>query len=379
MTDSAGLRLIAISSEIGRGHPSYLDSVLLAFSRLPESGQEILSQVTLDQVCSGTSKYAWNLARSLYHAGAQGGIRTGIYNRLRKSGKPSPLQLAVLGSSLRKRLAGFTGICLVEHPLVAHILAPVCRVAYLHAEIAAPPVAAVPDAWRTFAPLESTASGLQALGVKRSALSVTGLVIEPELVRLAESAFKARLRRLNSDTPLAIGFFTSGAYPRPHVRLIVDGVRSCLDVGHRVIVFAGTDPKESGRLHRRLPASARSLQVIVFDSRRQETTVTAETFPQLDVMVAAAHERTIWAVGLGLPMFVLLPHIGPFAPLNCRFAEEQGVCLPVTAVPDAERLGLTVSGLRRAGRLRQMAESGFGRHPTDGAEAAARALLAATA
>jgi hypothetical protein len=95
-------------------------------------------------------------------------------------------------------------------------------------------------------------------------------------------------------------------------------------------------------------------------------------------MVCAAHERTGWAVGLGLPMLALLPHIGPFAPDNFAFASEQGVCLPLDGTAAAARLDDTLAELRRSGRLAEMARSGWGRYPINGAETIARALLSAT-
>ncbi len=375
--------IIAISSEIGRGHPSYLDSVLLSLSSQPGFKPNMLSLVTLDQICTGLSKHTWNIARSLYRAGAKGGILTTIYNRLRKDGKPSSLQLALLGSSLRKQFAGFTGICLVEHPIIAHILASVCKTAYLHGEIAAPSVAAVPEAWRTFVPLESTASRLQALGVKREALCVTGLVIEPELISQAEHAFMNRLDHYRSARPLTIGFFTSGAYPKPHVDRMLAGAKSCWETGHRPIVFAGRDLKRTKYLARKLQEldvpvipvkylfSGQPIFITAPD-RRKETALTAEIFSQLDVMVAACHERTNWAIGLGLPMFALMPNIGPFAPMNYGFAFKQGVCLPLG---DASHLGSDITRFQKDHELEQMASKGFGKYPINGAEEISRFLL----
>jgi hypothetical protein len=374
VTRPAGSRLLAISTGIGRGHPSYLDSVLSALYDQPGPGKDVVSLMTLDQVCTGTCRGAWNLARSRYRTGARGGLFTVAYNRLRR-GAPGRWQLQLLGADLERFCAGFTGICLVEHPLVARILAPVCRVAYLHGEIAAPASGAVPGTWRTFVPLESTASELQASGVERSALSVTGLVVEPELVRLTESAFETRLRRLNSNTPLTIGFFTSGAYPKPHLARIVAGVKSCLDTGHRPVVFAGTNRAEAERLRRTLvSAGLGDSGIICSGTRRQETARTAELFPQMDVMIAAAHERTNWAVGLGLPLFALQPDIGPFAPLNRAFAEQAGVARPLD-LAGAGTLGSDLTRLRDSGALTAMADSGYDRLPTDGVARIARHLL----
>ncbi len=96
------------------------------------------------------------------------------------------------------------------------------------------------------------------------------------------------------------------------------------------------------------------------------------------MLVAAAHERTNWAVGLGLPMFALMPNIGPFAAGNYAFASEQGTCLPLEGIAGAAGLADTIADLRRSGRLAEMARNGWGRHAITGAEAIARELLSAT-
>jgi len=372
--------LVSVCSEIGRGHPSYLDSVLLALARLcPENPP--IPCLTVPELCTGTSGLAWKLARTGYRLGAKGGLLTWAYNRLRSAdSRPSGLQLSLLGSSLRRKFAGFTGIVLVDHPLLAHILAPVCRVAYLHCEIAAPGLAAVPAAWRTFIPLPVTSRKLQALGIRPEALAVTGLVIEPELAAAAEASYQARLVRLRSDRPLNVGFFLSGARPRPHITRIFACVESLAKSGHKSVLFWGYGMLLAAKLRyqlgrRGIPDDA--ARVVWSRGRRDETTRTAEVLADLDVMVAAAHERTNWAIGLGLPMFALLPHIGPFAAGNFAFASEQGTCLPLEGIAGAAGLADTMNDLRRSGRLAEMSRNGWGRSAIDGAEVTARALLAA--
>ena len=387
--------LVSVCSEIGRGHPAYLDSVLLALERLctghartglghdPKSRADFdhVPRFAVPELCTGTSGLAWGLARLGYRFGALGGFLTWTFNRLRSAdARPSRLQLSLLGSSLRRRFTEYEGIAIVDHPLLAHILAPVCRVAYLHCEIAAPGLSAVPGAWRTFVPVESTARQLEAFGVSRERLSVTGLVVEPELVDVAESAFPARITRLASDRPLTIGFFASGARPRPHVSRIVTAAFSVARAGHKAVLFWGTGMLRAARAQlalRRQGAPEESTQVIWTRDRRHETARTAEFFPNLDVLVAAAHERTNWAVGLGLPMFALMPNIGPFAAGNCAFASEQGTCLPLEGLAGAAGLADTIADLRRSGRLAEMARNGWGRHTIAGAQTTARELLSA--
>ena len=386
--------LLCVCSEIGRGHPSYLDSVLAVLDRLqaaptsglahdPESAEDSghVPRLTVPELCSGVSGLAWGLAGTAYRIGSQGGLFTSLYNGVRPAeGRPSSLQLSILGCGVRKQLQGLEGICLVDHPLLAHILAPVCRVAYIHGEIAAPRAAAVPGAWRTFVPLQTTSLKLQAFGVKPEALSVTGLLIEPDLVAAADASYQARLIRLESDRPLVAGLFLSGARPRPHVSRLIACVESLARSGHRSFLFPGpgesaADDLRTAIKRRGVPEDA--FHVVYSRARKDETRRTAELLPSLDVMVAAAHERTNWAVGLGLPMFALLPHIGPFARENFEFASAQAVCIPLATTADAATLGPALDQLRRAGRLAAMARNGWGRHAINGAAATAREILSA--
>ncbi|MCX7732030.1 MAG: hypothetical protein N2248_02565 [candidate division WOR-3 bacterium] len=341
---TSGNRLVALSAGIGRGHPNYLDAVLSFLPGVPR------------QTASG---WSWQFLRQLYRLGGRGGPLTGIYNRFRRSGAVSASVLSILEHKLRRELRSFPGTVLVDHPLLARLLGPVCRVVYLHGEVAAPESAAIAEAELILVPLEPTARRFEALGISRAKLAVTGLIIEPQLLARAETAFHNRLARYRTDQPLTVAFFTSGAYPRPHMTAICLAARSCLDAGHRMLVFAGTE----GRYAPRLPGT------MVFSSRAEENEKTAGLFPEIDLMVAAAHERINWALGLGLPMFALLPHIGPFAPENFAFAAEQGVCLPLT---QPQKLGSIINTLRHFGRLAEMAQAGWGKLPITGAENAAR-------
>jgi len=386
--------LVSVCSEVGRGHPSYLDSVLLAIARLqsaatsglghdPESSKDSghVPHLAVPELCAGTSGLAWRLARLGYKLGSRGGVATWLYNHLRSpAARPSGLQLSLLGSSLRKTFAGYEGICLVDHPLLAQILAPVCRVAYLHCEIAAPGLSAVPAAWRTFVPLESTRRKLLAAGCRPSAVHVTGLVVEPELADKAESAFAARLARFDSDQPLTAGFFASGAEPRPHAVSITTAAASVTLAGHKAIIAWGTGMLKAAKVQmalRRQWAVEGSTRVIWARTRQASTSAVAKVLPDIDLIVTAAHERTNWTVGLGLPMFALLPNIGPFAAANFAFASEQGTCLPLATTADAAGLGEKIDKLRREGRLVAMARNGWGKHTINGAETIARSLLAA--
>jgi hypothetical protein len=368
------VRLVSLCSDIGRGHPSYLDSVLKALST---TGGRALTCRT----CNRLDNLAWRAVRAGYRLGGFGGPVTWLYNRLRPADmRPSRLLLAMLGSELLSEFTGFGGICLVDHPVLAHILCRTCRVAYLHGEIAVPALAAVPEAWQTFVPLDTTATHLEAYGVGRGAITVTGLVVDPDLVPDAEAGFAARAARLQALAPLTVGLFASGAYPRPHVNRIITATASLARAGYTAILFWGTGWLRAARLRRvlnRLGVPESRTSIVWADSRQAETERTVRLLPKLDVMVAAAHERTSWAVGLGLPMFALLPNIGPFAPENFSFAVKHGVCQPLRTMAQAHEIARTLAELRQSGELVRMAERGFGRYPITGANAVARSLLAA--
>jgi len=371
--------LTSVCSDIGRGHPVYLDSVLTVLRALPGFEPRMIETISCNRFDHGLSGLAWRAVRLGYSFGALGGPATWLYNQLRSPRtRPSAIQLWLLGSDLRRELTGYDGVCLVDHPLLAAILQDTCRVAYLHAEIAAPRPAAVPEAWRTFVPLEWTAARLEAFGVRRENIVVTGLVIEPELLAVAEAAFKARLDRLATTTPLTVGFFISGAYPRPHALKLIAAAASTTAAGHRALIFWGQGWLRAAKVQvnlRKLNVPEDKARLVWSRSRSDETARSAATLPELDVMVAAAHERTNWAVGLGLPMFALLPHIGPFAKENYEFAAAQEVCLKLDSMDAAYGFGGLLNELRDSGRLAAMARSGWGRLPVNGAEETARCLL----
>lgn len=349
MTDTASL--IAISAEIGRGHPGYLRSVITQLENVPK--------------IRATGPF-WQLARQVYLIGGKGGICTAIYNHLRTN--HPPVFLSLINSALCRRFSGYPGIVLVDHPLLARLLAPVCRVAYLHAEIAAPESAFIPCVWRTFVPLPETADQFIAAGARPETLVITGLIIEPELLPQAEKAYLSRCQRLATASPLTVGFFTSGAYPRPHLRAIITAARALVPTGHRIVVFSGPDARMAAKFKAALPPQ---ISIISAPTLEQEAKITADIFPQLDVLVCAAHERTGWAIGLGVPMLSLLPHIGPFAPLNFQFALAKGVSLPLEK---PARFGTILADLQRNQTLHKMACAGWDKYPITGAKFTAEYL-----
>ena len=385
-------QILCLSTEIGRGHPSYLDNVFeLLKKRYP--GQKLKFK-TVFELSRGVSFASWKMVERFYLVGSRGGIITNFYNWFRhKQGEVAEdsFALKILGRDLKGRMKDFKGICLVEHPLVAKILARVCTTWYVHGEIAAPKECAIKGTEKTFVPTEETKNRLISCGSDPHSLVVTGLLIEPGLKEIAEKSFLQRKERIKSGESLTIGFFTSGAYPKEHMKKIIAGTKSVVEQNMRALIFAGTNPRifqkiknEISRWKVKLVEDKKdtlvtekgwNIMLVSRVSRQMETLRTVELFPLLDVFVAASHERTNWACGLGLPIFVLFPLIGTFAQQNFEFARKQGVAYPLESLTNAKSLGKTILKLRESGKLLRMAENGFGFFPIDGAERVVKEIL----
>lgn len=379
-------RIVALYTDIGRGHPSYLDSLLYLLRRKYPS----LVTRTVFEESRGLSLLSWRSISWLYNIGGKGGFYRKFYNSIRRrsqKGSEDSLASKLLGRDLRKAYQDFQGICLVDHPLIARALADVCRAWYVHGEIAAPAECAVKGVERIVVPLEETKEKLIAHGADEQAIAVCGLMIEPHLVERAEKTYQERFNRVKSDQPLTVGFFTSGAYPREHMEKIVLGAESVVKQKMKAVILCGTNPrkfewvKSKARswgakiIEDRGEASPQreefGLTLSARKTRWEDTQRAVELIPRLDAFVAASHERTNWAVGLGLPMFVLYPLIGTFASQNYEFAQKQGVVYPVESLGKAKSLGQLLRELREDGRLIHMSQNGFGVHSIYGIETAA--------
>ena len=78
-------------------------------------------------------------------------------------------------------------------------------------------------------------------------------------------------------------------------------VRKIVDHGIGVELIDATDG---------LPARLPDALVVQHDSRREENAFAGKLFASFDYFVAPAHERSNWALGLGLPIFIIEPAIG---------------------------------------------------------------------
>jgi hypothetical protein len=380
--------LIILYTNIGRGHPTYLDGIV----EILTANYPALSffQSDVFALSRGFSLRSWQLARTLYRIGGKGGAVSSMYGRLRRStgGGEGGFLHRLLGRDVVRALESVTGPVLVAHPILARLLAGRNRVIYQHGELAAPNESLVTQCEKIFVPLDSTAAVFRSAGAESSHLAVIGQCIEPALVSLAGPAFDKRITRLSSDKPLTAALFSSGAYPTNHVSLLRRAARSLYRAGHSVIFFAGQSAAVADAfdlwLNRQRIESVRTLdgnsrvKIIVTSSRQEENRLVAGVFDRLDIFLAPAHERTNWAVGLGLPQFILTPHIGSYAPLNAALALERDVAVEITDDRMAVSIGEFVESLRRDGKLASMACNGFGRTSIAGFAAAATILAEMT-
>ncbi len=374
--------VVFISTEIGRGHPGYLDGLVDTirsdFPHIPFIKTDVFS------LSEGISLAAWKAVRRMYHIGGKGGLISSAYGRLRQTtgGAQGGGPVRMLGRDLRRRLSQFAGLVVVAHPLVARILAPGHDVIYQHGELAAPAESFIHGCRKIFVPFEETAERFMQADFTDDDLLVTGQCIETALVAGAQDAFKARLERLGGDRPLTVALFSSGAYPRDHMARLRRAAISLAGAGYEVYLFAGLSKRmadgfskyfenawRTGEIER---SAFERLRVIRSADRADENRKVAEIFPRFDLFIAPAHERINWAVGLGLPQIILTPHIGSYALLNAHIAIERDVGMELAASAGEPSTAEIVNRLHHNGRLRTMAENGFGRTAIDGFDRAAR-------
>ncbi len=359
-------------TEIGRGHPHYLDGIIEC---LPPERVGFVTDVFAET--SGLARAAWSLARSVYRGGGRSPALSSLYNRLRARGDydRGGLLQSVMGRPLRRRYADDLRPLVVAHPILAAILKDKRNLFYQHGELAAPRESWIKGAHRTIVPTVSTADAFIAAGVAAESLFVSGLCIEPALVGQAEAAFNARVDRLAGPGPLCGAFFSSGAEPRRHVESLAAAAGSVVAGGGRALVFARRGGALMTRLARTRDAGP-GLTLCLYDEREELNQLTVRSFAEFDYFVAPAHERTHWALGLGLPMFVVGPSLGSFSPLNRELLLASGVAAAIDDARAAASFGATLSKLRQTGGLHAMAEAAWGRFETRGFHNIAEMVLA---
>jgi hypothetical protein len=381
-------RLTLLYTNIGRGHPFYLDGiaeVLLNKGRM----SLVRRQTDVFEISQGMSLLGWKAVRKLYRLGATEGLIGRIYSSLRRNGNYNRggILQKVLGSSLCEVYAGDSDVLVVAHPSLVAMLANKKNLVYQHGELVTPREAVALGAEYVLVPTESVAETFHDNGYDRNQVIVTGLCIEPSLTSWAAELIEDRLLRINGQEPLTGAYFSSGAEPKAHVEKLVHAAVQAVLSGGRVILFARQGGRflqkattaftqaeleygliDSGSL---IPAELPPALVVATESRRQEDIFVSRFFPHFDYFMAPSHERTNWAVGLGLPMFIVGPSFGPFSPLNRQLLLDAGVAEPIDSVKNTKFFGRQLRQLRQHGGLNDMARAGWGKYRINGFEIAA--------
>ncbi|MBD3403020.1 hypothetical protein GF420_08995, partial [candidate division GN15 bacterium] len=280
------IKLELLYTNIGRGHPFYLDGILEALIR---SGQIRLIRRETDvfTVSRGLSRRAWQFARWLYRSGSSGGMSGQLYRFFRRGAdynRPG-LGLRLMGRDIKRRYALSADPVLVAHPTLVGILAGRENLLYQHGELVAPEESIVNGAATVFVPTEEVALRFVSSGYARERVVVSGLCIEPALVRQAADSYRARGERLVGDGPLTGAWFSSGAEPKQHLAAIIPAARSVLNKGHRAIIFAQVGGQLAWLVERQLAPGfglqvssasnpvtdeSSSLTLVLHENRREE-------------------------------------------------------------------------------------------------------------
>lgn len=369
-------------TNIGRGHPFYLDGVIEALSRDGKI-ECVHSKTDVFDISRGLVLAAWRLARWLYTQSGSTGVTGTMYRRLRSHGPidADSFLIRLLGRDLSRHYPHDNPL-LVAHPILVAALRGRKNILYQHGELVTPEESVVAGADCVFVPTDEVADLFHQAGYARDQIMVTGLCIEPGLVDSAADACEARQTRMEETDQLTGAFFSSGAEPTPHVIRLVRAICSHVQAGGRTLVFARTGGRLATSVSHKFQGcctlvtaedydssgSNHSHQLILatFDSRAQENCLVAQMFNQFDFLVAPSHERSNWAMGLGLPMFIVGPAIGPFAPLNRNLMLKAGVGVEIATVRDAETFSTNLEEHRKSGSLLAMSRAGWGRVSIDG-------------
>lgn len=384
-------KLTFLYVNIGRGHPFYLDGIIEALIRRGGIGLVRQQQDVFD-ISRGLSAFAWRATWWLYRTAPSHPVIGRFYHTLRHNNNYNDdgITLSLLGRDIRKQFADSSEPLIVSHPTLVGILKGRPGLIYQHGELAAPSESLVKGAELVFVPTSEQADRFLRAGYSQEQVAVTGLCIEPAIAKQAADCYQSRLNRLASHEPLTGLYFSSGAEPKPHVEAIVQSALSANERGHRAVIFAprgGRLAQSALRYCRQagLPVnrvdsssvdipSSFTILLVEYCSRREETALSARLFPLGDFLVSPAHERTNWAIGLGLPMFILIPCFGPFAPLNRQILLDHNVAVDLASEGIARSFGARLDAMRLSGQLTQMAEHGWGRYPINGFETIAALL-----
>jgi len=379
------VKINILYTNIGRGHPFYLDGLLEMFIKRGQLPM-LLGSKDVFEISEGAALRGWQIARWLYRKGSSKGIIGSIYGRIRAGSnynRPSRT-LEIMGKDIRQRYFDDAKPLIVAHPTLVAVLKNKKDLIYQHGELVTPKEAVVRGAAKVLVPTEESARPFYDGGYTPNELFISGLCIEPSLVKTARDNFLERTARFKSTASLTGAFFSSGAEPKHHVNKLVRAIYSAVRVGGRVMVFARADgilEKKTENIFKKhqvpynkintrepFPSEPYQALIVTFTSRREENHLTSKLFPFFDYFMAPSHERTNWALGLGLPMFIIGPAVGPFASLNKALLMEHGVAKEINNNYEAEKFGALLLSIHESGMLEKMSGQCWGRYEIDGFE-----------
>jgi len=385
-------QLNILFTDIGRGHPFYLDGIIESIN-VKYSDRIQLNIISVFSISHDLSLKLWRFVRWLYKIGSQGGIIGRLYGAIRQGRNTNRYGIIerCLARDIRKYIAKFRYPTLVAHPVLVPMISDIVPVYYQHGEIAVPDEAVVKIAERVFLPLKESRDKFMRAGISGERLITTGLCIEKQLAEKVSECFNRRVSAIKNGDTLLGAFFSSGAEPVQHIRKIILALDSLKKSGGRAIVFS----KKGGNLEKALnefsdikiinvdcstayiESTIRSehISVGLYNNRPEENKLTNSLFKYFDYFAAPSHERTNWAVGLGLPMFILHPVIGTFSPLNRQFLLKRNVAIDIDTDQKAGDFADMLSKLEGDGTLVKMAQNGFNKYNIDGFEKIAENLL----
>jgi hypothetical protein len=390
MTMQAGIQFLY--TNIGRGHPYYLDGIIEALIRKGNI-KLVRSESDVFSVSTGLSRCAWKTARWLYRTGSSSRIIGPVYERVRKGNdyNRDSLMLRLMRRDIAAKFAGSEPAVIVAHPSLVASLRGRENLVYQHGELATPTEAIVHGASTVMVPTDEAARPFYESGYGPDEVVVTGLCVEPALVKQAPVSFNRRRDRIEKSTYLTGAFYSSGAEPRAHIRKLAVAAVSMAIHGNRAVIFA----RKGGHFHGAtvqtfnrlgipyqivdsgapIPSEFSPALIVLSENRREEYSFTARLFPFFDFLVAPSHERSNWALGLGLPMFIIAPCVGPFAPRNREILLESAVAERLESDHDAAMLAARLRKASGRKKLLTWAENGWGKYSVDGFERIADYLV----
>jgi len=170
-------RLNFLYTNIGRGHPFYLDGIV---ELLTKQKQLELSISDVFESSTDISNLSWQLAKLLYKIGSTDSFVGQLYNKLRGSSEFNRQSLAmrIMGRDIEKKYHGDSTPLIVAHPVLIGLLSGRKNLLYQHGELAVPKLAIVGGAEYVFVPNERAAEPFLSSGYSNSNVIVSGLCIE---------------------------------------------------------------------------------------------------------------------------------------------------------------------------------------------------------